>query len=474
MKFIHLRKPLLLLFIIGTLQVSAQEFILRKGVVMDAVKVADSLPGSFSLFIPSNFEMNKKWPVFFVFDYDGREKQVIRLLATSAEENGFILAASNNLRDTLSISENVMEFGKTYNTVVSMLPVNFDQIYTVGFGESGDLASTMPAFMRGIAGILSYGSSIINLDIINTKRTYQYVGVVNKGDFNYLGMIANEQALNKLKFPNELLVVDENQQWPTQEVLNDAFLIFKLSAMAKGNVAKDENYITVNFEKATNKIQEFIVANKLIKAERLLNQTIKIFNPFKDIQPLKEQQQRIKKDKIYKSLKRAETNTFFKEELMKEDYDYYLEEDIDTYNFNNLGWWTYQMEEITKFKKSPNAEQQYMGQRLEGYLKALVEDNLDLVFSNENLDNDAISFLWMLKTIVAPKDYDVYLKLISHSAKFNDFGTSLFYLEELLKNGYTDADKLYDLEFTSLLKLTPEYNIIIEKYLEKARYLLRE
>ncbi|MCK0158511.1 alpha/beta hydrolase [Cellulophaga sp. F20128] len=474
MKFRQLRKTLLLFIGMATLQVSAQEFILKKGVVVDAIKVADSLPGSFSLFIPSNFEMDKKWPICFVFDFDGREKQVMRLLATSAEENGFILAASNNLKDTLSLSKNVMEFGKVYNTIVSMLPINFNQIYSVGFDEGGKLATTMPSFIRDIAGVLSYGSYIDNLDILNLKKPYQYIGVVRKGDFDYIGMSYNETGLNKLKFPNELLVFEENQEWPPKEVLNDAFQIFTLSAMAKGNRARDENYINANFEKNKERIQLFVGSSELLKAEKLLAQTIEIYRPFKDIKPLKEDQKRIKKDKIYKSLKRAESNTLFKEQLLKDDYYYYMNEDIFTHNFNNLGWWKFQTEEIEKYKSSPNAEFQFMGQRLEGYLKALVEDNLDLVFSNENLDNDAISFLWMLKTVVSPKDYDVYLKLISHSAKFNDFGTSVFYLEELLKNGYTDADKLYDLEFTTLLKISPEYNEIIEKYLKKGRYLLRD
>ena len=76
----------------------------------------------------------------------------------------------------------------------------------------------------------------------------------------------------------------------------------------------------------------------------------------------------------------------------------------------------------------------------------------------------------MLKTITQPKEYSYYLKIISYSTKIDDYGTSLFYLEELLKNGYTDKEKLYELENTALLRITPEFNEIVEKYLKKARY----
>ncbi len=469
-----MKKLLLLLFVMGTLQMYTQELRLKKGVVMDAIKVSDSLSESFSLFIPSNFDTNKKWPILFVFNFNGKEKQVMRLLAKTAENRGYILAASNNLKDSLSVSENVQTFSKAYNTIISMLPINNNQIFAVGFNRSARLALTMPVFINNIAGVLSYNSPISNVNILNVKKPFQYVGIVSKGSFNYLEMLRNEKELNKLKFPNELLVFDENQEWPTEEVLDKAFLIFTLSTITKSNIPKLNDFITENFEKSKVQIQQYIVANKLNKAEDLITETISMYKPFKDIELLKEEKKRIKKTKIYKSLKRAETNVFFKEKLLKDDYDYYLEEDIYTYNFNNLGWWTYQIQEIEKFKNSPNVEQQQMGLRLEAYIKALVEDNLDIIFLEKKIDNDALSFLWMLKTIISPKNYEVYLKLISHSSNNNDFGTSLFYLEELLKNGYTDVDKLYNLEHTTLLRISPEYNQIIEKYLKKGRYLIKE
>ena len=55
-----------------------------------------------------------------------------------------------------------------------------------------------------------------------------------------------------------------------------------------------------------------------------------------------------------------------------------------------------------------------------------------------------------------------------------DYGTALFYLEELLKNGYTDKSELYELENTALFRITPEFNMLVEKYLRDARYEIIE
>ena len=76
----------------------------------------------------------------------------------------------------------------------------------------------------------------------------------------------------------------------------------------------------------------------------------------------------------------------------------------------------------------------------------------------------------MLKTITNPDDYSYYLKVISKTAEHQDYGTAIFYVEELLKNGYTNKEELYNLEHTALLRITPEFNKVVAKYLKDARY----
>lgn len=128
------------------------------------------------------------------------------------------------------------------------------------------------------------------------------------------------------------------------------------------------------------------------------------------------------------------------------------------------------MEELKKYDKKPDPFEQQMGKRLLGYLNALIEDNIDIEKEYPVVNDEALSFLWMLKTITEPKAYSYYLNIISDSSKYEDFGTALFYLEELLKNGYEDKARLYSLEHTALLRIMPEFNAIVNKYLKGSRY----
>ena len=115
-----------------------------------------------------------------------------------------------------------------------------------------------------------------------------------------------------------------------------------------------------------------------------------------------------------------------------------------------------------------------MSSRLRGYINALISDNIDFVSADKNVDLEALNLLYMIKTITDPLEFTSFLKIISISSKMEDYGTALFYLEELLKNGYTNKSELYELENTALFRITPEFNSLIEKYLKNARYEIIE
>ncbi len=448
---------------------NAQQWVLKKGAIMDSLKLNDSTTENFSLYLPTKFESTKNWPIVFVVDMEGHGKKAIRIFQEAAEKQGYILASSNNVKDTLSISNNILIVNRLINKVLSFLPVQNNRVYTAGFGSGGTFASLVPMFIKGVEGVISWGGSIGNAEILSGKNPFYFIGIVEKEDFNYPAMLAMENVLNKMKFPNQLLVLDDKQT-PQQRILEKALGMFTIAAMDKGNVEKNASLINSSYKRDLREINLSMGNIKLLQADELLGEVISVYRLQKDMDSLRGVHNSLKKEKIYKTQKRNETNVFFKEALIKEDYAYYLEEDILTHNFNNLGWWSYQMDELKKYEKSSNVEEQQMGKRLYGYINALLEDNMDFLNAQKQLDEEALVLLWMIKTVTSPQDYPRYLKIISQSSKNGDFGTALFYLEELLKNGYQNRDGLYNLENTALLRITPEFNELVAKYLKEARY----
>lgn len=466
-------KHFVLFLLLGSFYFStvyAQPITLKKGIIVDSLQVIGDDEEYFAVYLPTTFDQTSRWPVVIFFDLQGRGKQVLRLFQETAERQGYILAASNNINDSLSLSQNVLISNRLITDLKTLFPIHNDRIYTAGFSRGGKMASMMPVFINGISGALSYGAPIPNTELLNNKNPFQFIGIVGTEDFNYSEMLVTEKALNRLKFPNQLLLFEGSHEWPKQPYLDKAFEILSLSAMAKGHIPRDSIYIEQTFNQNVKEIDQFLASGKWLHANHLMEEVISVYRFHMPMDSLIDRNKDLRKDKLFKASKRSQNAVFFKENLIKEDYVYYLEEDILTYNYNNLGWWTYQMNELKKYGDSKNFAERQMGSRLMGYINALVEDYINLEKSEKIVDSEALLFLYMLKTITDPQDYAAYLNVISESARLEDFGTALFYLEELLKNGYKDKPRLYDLDHTALLRITPEYNEIVAKYLKDARF----
>ncbi len=447
-----------------------KQVVFRKGRIIDSIRINDSISETYKLYLPKKFDGLGTWPIIFVFDMDGKNSQALNIFKEAAEENGYLLASSNNISDTLSISENVLIASRMFQEVAALLPVNNNRIYTAGFSSGAKFASLVPFFIKQVNGVISCGSFVASVELLDDKYPFHFIGIVGIEDYNYTQMLEGRELLNKMKFPNNLLVFDGGDRWSDYSLIDKALKILTLSAIAKGNVAKNDEFVMNNYRQNLAELQKLLDSNQMLPANNLLNEIISVYRPHLEVDSLREKQKNLIKDKSYKAQRRLFNNVLLRELFIKEDYNYNLIDDLSALNYNNLGWWNYQMTELKKYDNKPDLFERQMGKRLLGYLNALIEDNIDVEMEYPVVNDEALSFLWMLKTITEPKVYDYYLKIISDSSKYEDFGTALFYLEELLKNGYEDKNRLYSLENTALLRIMPEFNTIVNKYLKGSRY----
>ncbi len=448
----------------------AQQLVLKKGTILEALPVNDSVAtDTYSLYLPTNFTTDKKWPLLLIFDLNGKEKQALSMFVQAAEAEGYILAAPQIL-DSVSLSNSMIKTSKVVQRVANILPIHRSRIYTAGASSGARFANLVPVFIKDVKGVISIGASIANTDLLSVKRPFHFVGMTNKNNYNFTEMLAIKKVLDRFRFPNQVLIYEEQTDWPNLDYLKKALQLFTLSSMGKRVIAKDSVYVENAFQEDIAKVNQLKNTRKLLQAEQYMSEMMATYGVHKNLDSLRAVQRDLRRDKIFRGMKRAENAAFFKETLLKEDYQYYIEEDVVTHNFNNLGWWNYQKSEIDKFISGSNRYEKEMGNRLLGYINALAEDNIDIVNSESLIDEDALALLYMLKTILEPQNFEFYLKTISLSAKNEDFGTALFYLEEALKNGFKDMDTLYKLENTALLRITPKFNKLVSKYLKDARY----
>ena len=148
-----------------------------------------------------------------------------------------------------------------------------------------------------------------------------------------------------------------------------------------------------------------------------------------------------------------------------------MAEDVQKAYFDNLGWWNYQMDEIDAVIDSTarNRESRKAAKRLKSYVQKRVEEQY-IVYSQNNGSLEQLLFINILRTLVDPNNQEAFINIISLSAKEGDNNASLFYLEELLRSGYTNYDRLYTIEGTTALRISEDWNEIVKAYLGKSKY----
>ncbi|NNF18149.1 MAG: alpha/beta hydrolase [Flavobacteriaceae bacterium] len=454
--------------------ISGQSTSIKKGVITDSVPIGPEGSESMAVFLPKDFSMEKKWPVLFVFESEGRGRQAIGMFQEAAEKEGYILAAPNNVRDSLAIAQNMLVTNRMIDQFTAMLPIDVKRMYTGGFGKGGQLASLVPVFLPKLSGAVVSGAALPTLEVLNDKKPFYFIGIVGKRDFNYPLLRETMDQLDRKKYPNHLFVFDGGNQWPPKSYLEKAFQLFTLEAMEKGVIPTDTTFLENSYDFQLIEVRQLLQKNELLNAYSQMEDLLQAYGGQMELDSLKNEIKKLKKDSRFRAQRREEKNTFFQETLRKEDYEFYLEEDIATYNYNNLGWWKFQMESLDKLEQKDSENSRDLAARLRAYINAYIEDYILIVSREENVDEEALLLLQMMKTITEPGNPEYYLAVISQSAKLDDYGTALFYLEELLKTGYRDQEVLYNLEHTALLRITPEFNAIIAEYFKDARYEIIE
>lgn len=460
-------RKLLLLFLVVT-QVSAQEFTVKKGMVVDSLKVSDSLSETYALYLPSEFQGEKNWPVLFLFDGEGRGRSAAQLFRSAAEEQGYLLISSNNISVENEISENLEIAKRLINNSANTFPLDIRMVAAAGSMEGGKVASIIPVIYNDILGAIAVGNHWVNLDMFEKKKEFTFIGIAGDEQYTSAGIKFTAELLRTFKFPSQVYSFEGDMDWPKNGTISSAVGSLTLEAMRKGFRSADRDLIEQLFNADLLHANKMVSNVRLVEAMEFLELMEDKYKGLHDLAEVEEKQKQIRRSRNFVSQEKEYTEVEEKEMRLMEDFIYYLGADIQTANFENLGWWNYQKIQLDSLSGKSGPEGK-MAKRLIGFIDYLAE-NAEKELEEEHASLDKMMIANIIQTIYNPKNFKAYKKIISLSAQDNDFSTALFYLEEMLKHGYKNQDALYDIEGTLGLRLTPEFNAIIENYLGSSRY----
>lgn len=437
--------------------------------VVDGLRINDSISETFAIYIPTTYSNEKVFPVIFVFDPEGRGRTVAQLFRQAAEVQGYIIAASNNINAKDSLLNNLKVGTRLMSRVFDLFNIDKNRIYTAGFGIGAQVASAIPAFHDDINGVLAVGDIWLNPDFVKKDKPMSVLGLVGTRDVMLYSMEESFRFLSRTKHPAILYKFDGSHEWPNSNIISHAIGNFTLQAMHKGLIPQNPALTESLYAAEIQTAERLRRSLQFYRSYEFLEQMETKYALFNKKGDLKKWLKALKQEKPFKDQRAQYNRASVKGSELKEQYMYYFNADVLSSNWENLGWWAQQIKEMKAFQESKDLAEVEMGYRMEGFLRSMAK-NTFAEFNAAEAHIDILIFTAILQTIFDKENPEGYFSIISLSARDGDYDTSLLYLEDLLKTGYKDIDALYAISGTLDLKLSPEYNLLIKKYLGESRF----
>ncbi|UOB16772.1 alpha/beta hydrolase [Abyssalbus ytuae] len=458
-----------LIFVFANVALNSQDLHLGKGKITDSIFLPDS-KDTFTLYLPENFSTNREWPVIFAFDPGGRGKEAVLSMAEAAEEYHYVVVASNAIKNG-PYQPNLKKAAELMNHIIKALPVDAQRIYLAGFSGGSRLASAIALLSHDIKGVIACGAGLNNnFDFFPNKKTFAYIGIAGNEDFNYLEVKNTVAFLQKSKYDAEFIPFNGEHTWPPNLQLKKAFRLFTLKAYNKGyGITTDENIANL-YREDYEYNEGLITQNNLLWAYDDLKKIIENYRFYIDPDSLKGQLKLFSKNNFYKLQKKRQEEILNFETTYRNDYLIFLKEDIETANTKQIGFWDNEVENIQKFVKGKGIEGEKMEKRLRTFVTLVAKEIAAPYLENEDKHIDNLLYANEVQVIMSPRNYEPYFYILKYATKKSEYPMALFYLEEMLKNGFKDSEKLNQFEGISLLRISPEYNELLEKYGLKAKF----
>ncbi|MDR5589633.1 hypothetical protein [Christiangramia sp. SM2212] len=466
-----MKRLLLTVLTVFTLSsIFAQEYRIIKGGVTDSLPIPYAGDDTYALYVPTDYTTEKEWPVIFVFDTKGRGANTANLFRTAAENQKYIVASSNFNLKSKPIDSIINTATAMMNSVLSSFPIKSELVYTAGMGEGAQVGSALPLIYKKMAGVMAVGNSFVNQDYLDKNNPYMFVGIAGDKDYMVYQMESYTKFYEDLDFTSDIYYFDgmENE-WPSPAVISNAMTGFTLEAIKNGLRPKDEGFIQKLYDDEINFVESLRRTRKYFDAFEKLERMEEKYKDFGYEEDIEDKLKSLKKTDGFRQQRREFRQAVDFEKMQQEEYEYLLANDIMTVNFQNIGWWAYQVDELEKLKDGSSEAKTNMAFRLLGYLDFVTKREFDAIQKSTAPIENKI-FISVLRTAINKNDPEAYLKIISLAGSDGDYETALLYLEDLLKTGYSDMESLYDIEGALDLRFSSEYNEIIKKYLGESKF----
>jgi dienelactone hydrolase len=208
-----------------------------RGVLVEHVSCPNDPTQTYTLYLPSTYQSNRKSPLLLVFDPGARAARAAEVFREAAERFGWIVAASENSRNG--------PWEPTLRAVNAMWPallggyaVDEHRVYTAGHSGGATVAWLVAQQTGQIAGVIGSGQPNPESLVAKGKR-FAWFGSAGHSDFNFLQVKNIDSQVAEAGSPHRVEFFDGGHQWPPTELAFRALGWMEVLAMKDGRRGRD-------------------------------------------------------------------------------------------------------------------------------------------------------------------------------------------------------------------------------------------
>lgn len=188
---------------------------------------------TYTLYLPSAFRAEGRFPTLLVFDPRGRGTLAAELFRDAAESYGWIVLSSNDTRSDGPMEPNITAINALWAEVIDRYPADPRRIYAAGFSGGAMLAWMLGKWVPALAGVIGAGGRLEPSDREH-RVGFAHFGAVGDTDFNYFEMRRIDELLEEWGSFHRLEVFSGPHGWMPRELAGEAVAWMEIQAMRGG------------------------------------------------------------------------------------------------------------------------------------------------------------------------------------------------------------------------------------------------
>ena len=237
------------------------------GELVEGIACLEDSTQTYTLYLPSAYSTDRRWPVLFIFDPRGRSVTAAEIFRQAAERYGWILMSSDNTRSDGPWEPN-------FKAVRAMVPdagryaVDSDRLYAAGFSGGAMLAWVWAQHTGGVAGVIASGGRPVEIADAKGGVSFAHFGAAGEAEFNYLPTRELDDIAARAGAPHRFEAFPGPHAWMPPELALAAVEWMELEAMRSGKRDTDPKLVAELYEKDLETARELEEAGDLLAAMR--------------------------------------------------------------------------------------------------------------------------------------------------------------------------------------------------------------